>query len=231
MSRPLSQLGYARIQDEPASPRVITLHGYNQNGRTQAALGLAAAPTGHIIGLESYKGVYIGRTIVGYTWYLGPIDRPAPIFFGDALSEIERFLWDYLDRQATDTPELPFLVGIEQGAVMALGAALAVPDLISGVIAVDGALPIVPGWDPPLAELNQLPVLLLGDLTASSDRRFCVARSWRSRSTPGVVVLPGSLLLRRTSAAKPWLHGCSGKFLASAILLRVDNQKLPSRNG
>ena len=169
MTRPLSQLGYTRIQDIPASPRVITLHGYNQRGGSPAALGRAAAPDGRIIGLESYKGVYVGRDVVGYTWYIGPLDRPAPVFFGDALAEIERFLWDELDRQETDTPERPFLIGVEQGAVMALAAALAVPDLISGVIAVDGALPIVPGWEPPLAPLDGLPVLILGDLASSSD--------------------------------------------------------------
>jgi predicted esterase len=169
MTRPLSQLGYTRIQDTQASPRVITLHGYNQRGGTPASLGRAAAPDARIIGLESYKGVYIGRDVVGYTWYIGPLDRPAPVFFGDALAEIERFLWDELDRQKTDAPERPFLVGIEQGAVMALATALAVPDLISGVIAVDGALPVVPGWEPPLAPLDGLPVLILGDLAASSD--------------------------------------------------------------
>lgn len=169
MSRPLSQLTYARIQDDAsASPYVITLHGHNQHGQTPAALGLAAAPNGRVIGLESYKGVYIGRTVVGYTWYIGPIDRPAPVFFGDALAEIERFLWDELDRQQRERPKRPFLLGIEQGAVMALGAALAVPDLVSGVIAIDGALPIVPGWDPPLAPLDALPILLLGDLDATS---------------------------------------------------------------
>jgi predicted esterase len=169
MTRPLSQLSYARIQDTLASPRVITLHGYNQNGWTPAALGRAAAPEGRIIGLESYKGVYVGRTIVGNTWYVGPLDRPAPVFFGDALAEIERFLWDELDRQETDIPERPFLLGIEQGAVMALATALAVPDLVSGVIAVDGALPVVPGWEPPLAPLGGLPVAILGDLAATSD--------------------------------------------------------------
>lgn len=169
MTRPLSQLGYTRIQDVPASPRVITLHGYNQRGGSTADLGQAAAPGAHIIGLESYKGVYVGREVVGYTWYVGPLDRPAPVFFGDALAEIERFLWDELDRQETDAPERPFLIGIEQGAVMSLATALAAPDLISGVIAVEGALPVVPGWDPPLAPLDGLPVLIMGDLAENSD--------------------------------------------------------------
>ena len=56
---------------------------------------------------------------------------------------------------------LPFLLGVEQGAIMALATALAVPDLISGVIAVEGRFPIVPGWDPPLAPLDDLPILIV----------------------------------------------------------------------
>jgi hypothetical protein len=48
---------------------------------------------------------------------------------------------------------------------MAIAAAAAAPDLLSGVIAVGGFLPIVPGWDPPLAPLDGLPVLLIDDPT------------------------------------------------------------------
>lgn len=215
MSRPLSQLGYARIQDRPASPRLITLHGHNRRGDSPAELGRAAAPHGRIIGLESYKGVYIGRTVVGYTWYIGPLDRPSPIFFGDALSEIERFLWDDLDRQASDQPELPFLLGVEQGAVMAIAAALAVPDLLSGVIAVDGALPIVPGWDPPLAPLADLPMLLLGDLPGRSDAPVLRAHQlahrlchWGAQATWTQPADPAS----RDRTMADWLRGQQTRF-------------------
>ncbi len=165
MSRPLSQLIYHRVQAGSGSPRVITLHTYRQFAADVQEYGLAAAPHGRIIGLQSYKGVYVGRDIVGYTWYVGPLAQPSPIYFGDGLAEIERFLWDEIDRQApgpASPAELPFLIGVEQGAVMALAAAAAVPDLISGVIAIDGFLPVVPGWMPPLAPLDGLPLLLLG---------------------------------------------------------------------
>lgn len=164
--RPLSQLRYDRIQSG-TGPTVITLHKHNQYSTGIADLARAVAPDATILGLESFKGIFVSRDIVGYTWYVGPIDRPAPVFFGDSLAEIERFLWDFLDWQESDAPKRPFLLGIEQGAIMALATALAVPDLLSGVIAVDGALPIVPGWDPPLAPLDGLPVLLTGDLGGS----------------------------------------------------------------
>jgi pimeloyl-ACP methyl ester carboxylesterase len=153
VNRPLSQLIYSRVQEGSGSPRIITLHRYNQHARNVKDYALAANPNARIIGLESYKGVFVGRSIVGYTWFVGPQAQPSPIFFGDALAEIERFLG----------AELPFLLGVEQGAIMALAAAAAVPELLSGVIAVEASLPVVPGWDPPLAPLEGLPVLLLED--------------------------------------------------------------------
>lgn len=165
MNRPLSQLIYTRVQEGTGSPHIITLHKYNQYGRDVKGYALAADPNAHIIGLESYKGVFVGRSIVGYTWFIGPQTRPSPIYFGDALAEIERFLWDEIDRQEPATAELPFLIGVEQGAIMAIAAAAAVPDLISGVIAIDGTLPIVPGWSPPLAPLDGLPILLFDPLS------------------------------------------------------------------
>ena len=162
MKRLLSQLIHARIQEGSGSPRIITLHDYNQRGRDVAAYGLAAGSEAHVIGLESYKGVFVGHEIVGYTWFVGPHDRPSPLFFGDALAEIERFLWDEVDREAPNDAELPFLIGVGQGAIMALATAAAVPDLLSGVIAVNGFLPVVPGWEPPLIPLAELPILLIG---------------------------------------------------------------------
>lgn len=164
MPRPLSQLVYARIQEGHGSPRIITLHGYNQFAADVKDYALAACPNARITGLEAYKGVYIGRTIVGYTWFVGPVHQPSPVSFGDALAEIERFLWDEIDRQGEGPAELPFLLGVEQGAIMALAAAAAVPDLLSGVIAVRGCFPVVPGWSPPLVPLENLPILLAGDL-------------------------------------------------------------------
>lgn len=163
MKRPLSQLIYARIQEGDRSPRIITLHKHNQHARDVQDYAFAASPEARIIGLESYKGVFVAKDIVGYTWFIGPFDRPSPLFFGDALAEIERFLWDEIDRQQGDQAELPFLIGVEQGAIMALAAAAAVPDLLSGVIAVDASLPVVPGWEPPLAPLDGLPILLIED--------------------------------------------------------------------
>jgi pimeloyl-ACP methyl ester carboxylesterase len=183
VKRPLSQLIYARVQEGTGTPRIITLHDYNQHARDVSAYGLAAGSDARIIGLESYKGVFVGHTIVGYTWFVGPNDRPSPLFFGDALAEIERFLWDEIDRQETDQPGLPYLIGVGQGAIMALAAAAAVPDLLSGVIALDGFLPIVPGWEPPLVPLDGLPLLVLESGNANAPASDGVLAGERLEST------------------------------------------------
>lgn len=161
MVRPLSQLLFSRVQSGSGSPRLVTLHPQGGFGPDVAEYGTAANPDGLVLALQSYKGVYIGREIVGYTWFVGPLDRPSPIFFGDGLLEIERFLWDEIRRQDVEQPGLPFLLGVEQGAILALASAAAFPDLLSGVIAIDGFFPKVPGWEPPLAPLDGLPILLI----------------------------------------------------------------------
>lgn len=159
--RPLSQLIHFPVQESTGGPAVITLHNHNQFAKDIADWGISASPTGSVKTLESYKGVFVGKEISGYTWFLGPMERPSPIFFGDSLSEIERFLWDEIDRSAQEAPELPYLLGVGQGGIMALATALAVPELVSGVVAINTFLPKVPGWSPPLAPMNNLPVLLV----------------------------------------------------------------------
>lgn len=162
--RPTSQLHFTRFQDPgqvPGAPTVITLHAHNRRGKEYAEYARAAAPHGRLLGVESYKGVFAGKEITGYTWYVGPLTNPPPVYYGDSLVELERFLWDEAERQAPDDAVLPVLLGVEQGAIMAIAAALASPDLLSGVIAIEGRYPIVPGWEPPLAPMNGLPILLV----------------------------------------------------------------------
>lgn len=191
MTRPGTQLLHTVVQPGAGTDsdprRLITLHDHDQHGTDVAAWGVAANPDGEVLALESYKGVFVGKRIVGYTWFVGPPDRPSPIFFGDALAEIERFLLDHAERPARRTrpqpdgqpdepggdalqPPLPFLLGVGQGAIMALAAAAAAPDLLSGVIAIGATFPVVPGWQPPLAPLDGLPILLVPPAPPLPDR-------------------------------------------------------------
>lgn len=160
-ARPLSQLIYLPVQEGSEGAPVITMHDAPQFALDVAEWGTAASPDGRVIALESYKGIFVGKEIEGYAWFLGPNEVPSPIFFGDSLAEIERFLWDEIDRSEDTHPILPWIVGIGQGGIMALATALAVPELVSGVIAVNAFLPKVGGWNPPLAPMNRLPILLV----------------------------------------------------------------------
>jgi pimeloyl-ACP methyl ester carboxylesterase len=218
VNRPLSQLIYARMQQGSGSPRIITLHKHRQYGKDVVDFALAADPDARIIGLQSYKGVYVGREIVGYTWFIGPFDRPSPLFYGDGLAEIEKFLWDELQRQEPGVAELPFLIGVEQGAIMALGAAAAVPDLISGVIAIDGSFPLVPGWEPPLAPLDGLPILIVDreglsrpevDDVLTGDAMVERFRTWGGEVTRAVVAeegIPADILKTWMQSRTPRFH-------------------------
>jgi pimeloyl-ACP methyl ester carboxylesterase len=185
MQRSLSQLTYAPLQAGRGGPTLMTLHRHNEFAEGLRELALAVNPTGRVLGLQSTKGVYIGRTIVGYTWYLGPLLKPSPVHYGDSLAELERFFWDDLDRQPVKPPELPFLIGDEQGGTIALSMAAATPDLLSGVVAVNPILPIVPGWKPPLAPLDGLPILLVNP---------------RSDNETSATVLSGSALVQTLEA-------------------------------
>jgi predicted esterase len=182
MTRNLSQLTYAPFQTGLGGPTLLTLHRYNGFADGMREIGTAVNPTGRVVGLQSTKGVYIGRNIVGYTWFLGPQLQPSPVHFGDSLAELERFLWDEVERQGRRPAGLPFLIGDEQGAVMALSLAAVAPDLLSGVVAINAALPLVPGWEPPLAPLDNLPILLVNPLDDAPDAtRVLTGRSLVSR--------------------------------------------------
>ena len=97
-----------------------------------------------------------GGGILGYYWYIETDDGGAEAStFGDALRQLELLLFKL---EASNLSRRINLVGIGQGATMALALALVWPELIAAVVAVDGGLP---------ANLSSLP-LELGDLGSTS---------------------------------------------------------------
>jgi hypothetical protein len=92
---------------------------------------------------------------------------------------------------------------------MALAAALAAPDTLSGIIALAAMLPPVAGWSPPLASLEALPVLIAG-AHPLAQRRIGVLcgesladrlRQWGADP----IVLPDLPEPERTAAIAGWL--------------------------
>jgi pimeloyl-ACP methyl ester carboxylesterase len=91
----------------------------------------------------------------GHSWFRrDDAGRPEPASFGDSLAQLESLVAE-LERPV-------FLVGHREGATLALGAALAFPERLAGVIALDGPRPEIPGWSDSLAFPPDLPVFELG---------------------------------------------------------------------
>jgi predicted esterase len=99
----------------------------------------------------------------GYAWYFTyQVGYPEPATFGDCLWQLEQFVYDVLDRQSVERPL--FLLGYDQGAVLAVTMAGVVPESLAGVAAICGYLPEIRGWSLPVENVEGLPVLLVHDL-------------------------------------------------------------------
>lgn len=164
---PRSQLVYRALPSEGQSAplTVITLEGAGRNGDELVELVRSLDRDIEVVAPNA------PRTRVDYTppptlaryWYAGEAEgRPDPSTFGDCLYQIEQFVLDVLDRQRQPSRP-PYLLGFDQGAVLALATTEVIPDHLAGVIAICGYLPEIPGWQPPISELAGLPVLLIVD--------------------------------------------------------------------
>ena len=99
------------------------------------------------------------RAYAGYSWFRrDDLGRPEPASFGDSLAQLESLAHEL---HAGGGAPL-FLVGHGEGATLALGAALAFPELLAGVIALAGAPPEIPGWSDERVIPPELPMLSLG---------------------------------------------------------------------
>lgn len=95
------------------------------------------------------------RAYAGFSWFRRDDGgHPEPASFGDSLWQIEQLVLEL--RERGDGPL--FLIGYRDGATLALGAARALPELLDGVVAIDGDAPEIPGWSEPLEAPGSLPV-------------------------------------------------------------------------
>ncbi len=79
-----------------------------------------------------------GTETLGYFWFLGPYDKPELTTFGDGLHHLETLL---VDLSFGAGKARSFVVGKGEGGVMALTLAAIWPELLSGVVSIDGPLP------------------------------------------------------------------------------------------
>lgn len=85
--------------------------------------------------------------------------------FPNGGSHMERFLLDTVLAVAEkgESPVPILLLGLDQGALLALSLACVWPETVSGVAAIGGYLPEIPGWVPDDRPLHGMPVLLVHD--------------------------------------------------------------------
>jgi predicted esterase len=159
-----SQLVYrAAPPTAAARATLVVLHGRNSRLDQLFPLAQRLGPDLTIVAPEAARGVYVDRELVSYTWFgIQELPYPEPASFGDSLYQLEQFVYDVRARQLHEEPP-PYVLGYDLGAVLALTLTGVIPDFLSGVVAVCGYLPIIPGWTPPMERLEGLPVLLVSD--------------------------------------------------------------------
>lgn len=145
------------------SATVIALHDEGGDLDSVASLREALASSFDVVALQAWRPVNVRAVTAadyqGYAWYIdhGP-QRPEPATFGDSLWQIEQFIGDLCERSVA-RPVVLF--GVGQGAALALTLAMVLPDMLDGVVAVNGFVPTVRGWEPPARSLRGLPILAL----------------------------------------------------------------------
>jgi pimeloyl-ACP methyl ester carboxylesterase len=128
------------------APPLIFLH--DRYGDYSDAMKLAAGFGDDVrkIAVRSARTQMVaGTDVLGYYWFLGPLERPELTTLGDALFQLEALL---LETEAGSGQRVG-LVGHGEGGVIALLTGLVWPDVISGVAAIDAPLP---------ANLTELPI-------------------------------------------------------------------------
>jgi predicted esterase len=163
---PQSMLVYQELPAAHSAATVIGLHA--EAGDVDQLVPLAArlGPACQLIAPQAARPTnpatqgYVENQ--GYLWFfIQEIGHPEPATFGESLWLLDRFICDVRERQSDDRPL--FLVGYEQGAVLAATLAMVVPELLAGVVAINGYVPDIPGWSAPVDDLQGIPVLLVHD--------------------------------------------------------------------
>ena len=160
---PRSQLLFTTVgpAEEPAQLVVVPLHGYGGHATDLIPVAQALSARAELRIPRAPRPAYFGRDTVAHYWYIGERNGlPDPPSFGDCLFQVEQFVLDTIESRG-EIGHGPILLGVGQGAVLALATAKVMPDYLGGVIAIAGYLPRFPGLKLPIDELDQLPILMI----------------------------------------------------------------------
>lgn len=119
-------------------PAVLVLHdrhGDGGNGVMEPlAQGLAQSHRLHLV--RSARTQSDGNTARGYYWHLGPYDQPEVSTLGDALYHLEQLMQGVYQESGRKL----VLIGRGEGGGVALLMGLLWPDMVAGVVSIDGPL-------------------------------------------------------------------------------------------
>lgn len=103
-------------------------------------------------------------------WYFEQGGVIEPSLFADSLRQLEALLFDVVEHKLPELPEQTpvFLLGSDQGATLALTLGVLWPELVDGVLSVDGFLPEIPGWKPPASDLTNRRFTLVSTTESTS---------------------------------------------------------------
>ncbi|HTT93374.1 MAG TPA: hypothetical protein VMF55_01775 [Solirubrobacterales bacterium] len=131
---PAARLSGAR----PDGPLVIALHGEGTDIHDLTDLALELVPAREVIAPVGCWGTYVGAMdLSNYTWFheVPGVADPEPVSFGRSLLDVEQLIHSL--GAAADSPR-PVLIGIGQGATVALASAAVVPEALAAVVAIGG---------------------------------------------------------------------------------------------
>lgn len=148
---------------EPQRGTIIVLHGGNGDLDDLVPAVRSFGPHWEVFAAEAARAVYVDQELVAHTWFaIQEPGRPEPVSFGDSLFQLEQLVYE-ISEANQDGPEPLYLLGYDQGALLALALSLVVPDYLAGVAAICGCLPQIAAWPLPDRPLDNLPVLLVYD--------------------------------------------------------------------
>lgn len=146
-------------------PALLVLHAEAAPPDPQLVARLSGSGEGRpvIAPFGDYAFYPSGMEIGGLSWYRVPGGGPAdPITVCRAVLQVCDLIESAVDPSAGETPCT--VVGIRQGAVVAVGAGLLRPDLVAAVVAIDLPAPHLTALPPPAWEERARPAFLLADV-------------------------------------------------------------------
>jgi predicted esterase len=205
------------VRREVAAPNgaaavLLALHGHGGGVDQLEPLGRAlrfdlsmvlpqAWRTLHIHGMEEAEDP-------GHSWFFNfADDSPEPATYGDCLMELENLVYDIRERHSENVPII--VVGIDQGAVLALGLCGVVPDYLAGVAAIGGYVPKIKGWTPPYEDFTGLPALLIRDDAATQESDAVIRQEMQDRNAAVTLCRVGGVLkspLFAAASLRRWME-------------------------